>query len=618
MTQEILDLVYRLKDSLSKEARIVKLEQLEEEMNNSLEVARLASKKEIAVDDVNFALNHFKDDSEEVKNAKRKLSEAKKELDTHPLVKAYMEQYKVVRNYYNEINDILFSIINNKDKIKAYIITHGHDEQMSALKYFYDAAPAPIYCSKFTKELMEIQCRIQDVKTKTPMVFKVVDPTSDFEIVGHKIHTFQTAHNVPGSFGLAIETDRGNIVYSGDFIVDYSLKEKDYIFDFQAVGRIAEKPTFLLMEESKSASKPGYCAPHHRVREKIIKYFRDEQKRIFIDCFWQNMYRIQEIVSLCKEFNKKIYCYNKYTYRLMQEFVTSADFGIKPEDLVTKEDLLRIRAQDTVILLLAHGDELYSELTRLAFGENDDKRISLNENDIFINCALATPTYQVAETRSMDNIYRTGCSVVWLKNKDVTAMHAHQEDTKALLSFLKPKYYFPVRGTFVDMMSNAKLALNMGIGLTHMNIFILDNGMQVVFDGDRRPQIIPNEAAGIDISPALVDGKGISTVGDDIIDQRKKLAVDGVVVVAASISHKDKKIIAGPDCQMRGFVYVKEAEPLLKSVSQIFVDEINLMFANGGNDIKAVKNAISERAKRFIKRDNGREPLVCPMIIELD
>jgi len=288
------------------------------------------------------------------------------------------------------------------------------------------------------------------------------------------------------------------------------------------------------------------------------------------------------------------------------------------DDLVTKEDLLRIRAQDTVILMLAHGDELYRELNRLAKGENEDKRIALGKDDIFINCALATPTYQVAETRSIDNIYRTGCTVVWLKGADVRAMHAHQEDTKALLSFLKPKHYFPIRGTFVDMMANAKLALNMGIGLTHMNIFILDNGMQVVFDGEKRPMILPCEVTGIDISPALVDGKGISTVGEAVIEERKKLGIDGVVVVAATVSMSQKKIVAGPDCQMRGFVYVKEAEPLLKSVSQIFVSEINTMFEAGNVDLKTVKNNISERSRRFIKRDNGREPLVLPMIIEVD
>ena len=511
-------------------------------------------------------------------------------------------------------------IINNKHRIKGYFITHGHDEQMSGLKYFYDKAPAPIYCSRHTRELMESQAVIQGFNLiKHPFNFVIVNPTDDFEVAGHKIHTFQTAHNVPGSFGLAIETDRGNIVYSGDFIVDYSLKDKDYVFDFQAIGRISEKPTFLLMEESKSATRPGYCAPKHRVREKIIKYFRDENKRIFIDCFWQNVYRIQEIVSLCKEFGKKIYCYNRYTMKVMQAFIESNDFDIKNEDLVKKEDLLRIRESDTVVLLLAHGEELYKELSKLAKGENEDKRLVLGEDDIFINCALATPTYQVAETRAIDNLYRTGCSVVWLKSKDVTAMHAHQEDTKALLSFLKPKYYFPVRGTFLDLMANAKLALGMGIGLNHMNIFILDNGVQIEFnDKSPRPIYHPAEALGIDIAPALVDGKGISTVGEAIISERRQLAEDGVVVVAATISFEKKKIMAGPDCQMRGFVYVKEAEPLLKSVSQIFIDEINTMFAQNASDIAQVKNIISERAKRFIKRDNGREPLVLPIIIPVD
>jgi len=208
-------------------------------------------------------------------------------------------------------------IINNKHRLKAYILTHGHDEQMSALKYFYDAAPAPIYCTRFTKKILNWEAKNKDVETKVPFQICQINATDDFEIAGHKVHTFQTAHNVPGSCGVAFETDRGNIVYSSDFIVDYSLKEKDYIFDFQAVSRISDKPTFLLLEESKAATKPGYCAPRHKVRDKIIKYFRDENKRIFIDCFWQNVYRIQEIVTLCKEFNKKIYCYNKYTFEIM-------------------------------------------------------------------------------------------------------------------------------------------------------------------------------------------------------------------------------------------------------------------------------------------------------------
>lgn len=197
-------------------------------------------------------------------------------------------------------------------------------------------------------------------------------------------------------------------------------------------------------------------------------------------------------------------------------------------------------------------------------------------------------------------------------------MHAHQDDLKVFLSLLKPKYYLPVRGSFVNLMSNAKLALSMGIGLNHSNVFILDNGMQLIFDEATRPHMVPNEVNNINISPVLVDGTGISKVGSDVIEERRELGFDGAVVVAATVSIKEKKIIAGPDCQMRGFVFVKEAEPLLKSISNIYVEEVNNALATSLKfEASKVENLIRERAKRFIRRENGREPMVLPIIIEV-
>jgi ribonuclease J len=197
-------------------------------------------------------------------------------------------------------------------------------------------------------------------------------------------------------------------------------------------------------------------------------------------------------------------------------------------------------------------------------------------------------------------------------------MHAHLDDLKVFLSLLKPKFYLPVRGSFVNLMSNAKLALSMGIGLNHSNVFILDNGMQLIFDEGTRPHMVSNETNNINISPVLVDGTGISKVGSDVIEERRELGFDGAVVVAATISIKEKKIIAGPDCQMRGFVFVKEAEPLLKSISNIFVEEVNNALTTSPKfEASKVENVIRERAKRFIRRENGREPMILPIIIEV-
>ena len=218
----------------------------------------------------------------------------------------------------------------------------------------------------------------------------------------------------------------------------------------------------------------------------------------------------------------------------------------------------------------------------------------------------------------MDKVYRTGCEVQWLKKDQLTSMHAREDDLKFFLSVLKPKYYLPVRGNFINMMANAKLALSMNIGLNHSNVFIMDNGMELVFDGVTRPRLIPNEANHINIETILIDGTGLSHVGNVVVDDRHELSQDGVVVIAASISIKEKKIIAGPDCQMRGFVFVKEAEPLLKSLSNIFVDEINTEFQMEEFNLENLYQRVTERSKRFVKRENGREPYIMPIVDILD
>ena len=398
-------------------------------------------------------------------------------------------------------------IIQNRNRLKAYIITHGHDESMSGLKYFYNRAPAPVYCTETTRKCMLGQANI--LKVKTNFDFHIVEPSSSVTIANHVIHFFQTCHSVAQSMGVAFETNRGNIVYTSDFIVDYSLNESGYIFDIPTLGKISEKPTLILLSPSKGADRSGYCAPKHRIVYLIEKYFKDTQQRMFISCFWQNLFRIRGILILCKKYHKKVYFYDEYTAKVMN-FLSNNDDLMVGLEVVNKEDLLRVKEQDLVILILGHGSEIYENIGKLAARSNEDKRIVIGPKDIFISAALPTSTQEVVATRSLDSLYRTGCEVVWLNHKVLFPMHAHQDDLKVFLSLLKPKFYLPVRGSFVNLMSNAKLALSMGIGLNHSNVFILDNGMQLIFDEGTRPHMVSNETNNINISPVLVDGTGIS------------------------------------------------------------------------------------------------------------
>lgn len=504
----------------------------------------------------------------------------------------------------------------NKNRVVAYILTHGHDENVGALQYFYHNVPATIYCSNSTRIILESEAHRFGLSPN--FHYDIVRPSESKLIKNRVVHFFQTAHNASYSFGVAIETTQGNIVVTGDYIVDFDAKEKGYFFDMKYLEKISVNPTFLLLSESKATNKEGYCSPKHNVTPHVERYFLYSNKRIFVTCFWQNSYRINEICTLAKKAKKKIYFYNDYTRDIMLELMNADEsIHLTVNDIIQKEDLLRYKQSDVVILLLGRGRRLYEEMTKLVEKTNDDKRIVLGKDDIFINCALPIPSLETLAIRSGDNLYRSDCEVVWLKPKELASMHARKEDLKFFLSSLKPKYFIPVRGTYVNMMESAKLAVKMNIGLNHSNVFILDNGMEVDFLENGRVKLVTNDENKINIAPVLVDGLGISEMADEVISDRLSLSEDGVVIIACTVDKQKKKIASGPDCQMRGFVYVKEAVPLLKSMTQIFVEEVE-MALKGGTDIefKTCKANIKERSRRFIRRENGRMPLVIPIIIE--
>ncbi|MCD8194800.1 MAG: ribonuclease J [Coprobacillus sp.] len=510
-------------------------------------------------------------------------------------------------------------LVENKDRLKAYILTHGHDENIGGILYLYNQAPAPIYCTNATKTILLAEAEFTHVKVPK-FNFVIIEPSSTQVIAGHTFQFFQTAHNAPKSFGVALETDRGNIVYTSDFIVDYTVDDPDYYFDLNKLSSIAEKGTLLLMTESKGANGHGYCSPHHKLTSVIEKYFTNNDNRIFIALFYQNLFRITEVFNLCKTHHKKIYPYDAFTRRFLDIlFKENSTMPIKKEDLLSKEDLLRARQRDVVVLMLGQGDELYSSIISLAKHENEDKRVVLTKDDTFIVAAIPNPSFESIATRTIDYLYRAGCEVVWPAKKKVISMHAEQDDLKLMLSLLRPKYYLPVRGSYVNLMHNAKLALSMGIGLNHSNVFILDNGTQLVFNEDK-VQLLSNINNRIHAWPTMVDGLGYIKEGEELVDDRKKLSVDGVTILAATVSKSKHKIIAGPDCQMRGFVFAKDAEPILKSISNIFVEEINniLVLPNFNFDFEPYYEEIEERIKKWIRRENGREPLVMLDVIVID
>lgn len=508
-------------------------------------------------------------------------------------------------------------LIKNKDRVKAYILGQGHDENIGALQYLYPSCPAPIYCSKTTADVLNFLTSMHHRIISYD--FHIVNPTSSMLIANRRFSFFSTAHNVSETFGVCINTDKGNIIYTGDFIVEFSAGEKGFAFDLKALEPLASEPTFLLLSESKAAHYAGYCSPKHKITNLIFRKIANGDKRVFISCFWENFFRINEIIKVVKAAHKKLYFYNEYTRNIMENLVMKESWNtLTKDDIVSSEDIFRTKRENIVILILGEGEELYEEIGLIAANRNADKKIILDKDDIFINAAVATPTLETVATKNVDSLYRSGADVMWIKSKDVTAMHPRQDDLKFFLSFLKPKFYLPVRGTYVHMMDNAKLAISMGIGLNHMNVFMLDNGMTLSFDEQGKPRVLPIDETKVPIVPILVDGKGISKDGAILVEERKKLGVDGVVVIGASVSKSQRKIVAGPDCQMRGFVYVKEAEPMLKNINRIFIETIEFYLNVGSFYKDEIIEEFVDKCGKYIRRENGRDPMIIASIVEVE
>jgi len=502
----------------------------------------------------------------------------------------------------------------NKDRVRAYIVTHGHDDQMGALPYIYRSVPAPIYGSAATIALIK-----QFSAPFTPPLnyeFVTIKPTERVVISGHQFHFFQTVHSIMDTSGFALETPFGNIVYSGDFIIEHNAN-KNYKHDFNALAKIAERDTLLLMTESGGADKPGYTSPTHRLMPHLALPYQEAKGRVFIALYNQSVYNLEEAIDYSFSQGKKIVFYDKETEDYIRTFQNFGALNLPKDKVVLRENHLRVPPQDLVVLLMGAGEKIYKKIGELAVGQNDDKTFVLGPQDTFIVAAPSAPALEILATDSIDDLYRTGASVVNITRKKISSMHAQEEDLKTLISLLNPKYYMPIKGEYVELVANAKLAVSMNIGLNHMNTFLMDNGMMLEFN-EGKAKVLTSNLDMVPTGDVLIDGLGVGDVRKDVIAERQQLSDDGVIVMGIAISRKQRKIIAGPDIQMRGFVFVRDSDNVSKELYKLINESIIEFLTKPYQQLDEVKIAIVEKALRFIRRETGKKPLVLPEIIDVD
>ena len=505
----------------------------------------------------------------------------------------------------------------NASRVVAIIITHGHDDVMGALPYLLEAVNAPIYAPALTADLIDQMLKRHKKHNNFKINYQLnrVKRNDSIEIEGVPVEFFPVTHSIPGSVGVALWTRDGYIVYCGEFIIDFGAPE-GFRCDIQKMMEIGKKGVLALLCESSYSKNSGYTSPKHKLTDKIDNIFEDSEGRIIISSYAQNIFRTKEIVELTKKYNRKIVFYGRDKYDSTNSIVRigqrlkKAVINIPKEIIAFSTDIGKKGIDDDLVVLLSGTPQrIYHDINDIIDG--GDEYLKLNENDTFIVASPVVPGTEKIANRAINELYKTDSNIHVLKNKELTSMHASQEDVKVIIQIFNPTYFIPIKGEYQHFISNMEVAMSMQV--LQENIPIIDNGEILTFKNG----VLEDYRDTIEVEDVMIDGIGVGDVGDKVIDDRIQLSNDGVVVIGVTIDSKKREIIANTVVQSRGFVYLKDSEHIIKGVIDIAEKCVAQMKGDYTLEAIEVRQEIKDKASKYITKETGKRPVILPIIIEV-
>ena len=433
------------------------------------------------------------------------------------------------------------------------------------------------------------------------------------ELTAHKqinfgennIFPIQVSHALPDSYLYVLNTKDGAIVFTGNYVFDPTMTGP-YKTDIGKLAYVGKQGVLCLMSECLYSNNLGFTSPKHLAGELFTETLLKTPGRILINIFGSQIYRIQELLDSVTNSDRNVVIMGKNLENIISK---SIDMGLIKFDKKRIKNIHHVNDEGIVVIISNEKERPYSSLKRIL--RNSDKFITLKEEDTVV---IASPIYEGIEltsTKVFDDIAKVGSKLIILSKKFLSP-HASREDILMMINLMQPKYFMPVNGEYrcqVEAVNAAKL-----IGYNDSNTLLRLNGQATTFiDGK-----LVDSVDHIKVDDVFIDGKDTTDIGDLVLKDREILSDNGIVIVTATVDKVTKIILANPIIVTKGFVFVKEAEPLLKSLSTIFIDEINTEFQKEKFDLEELKQNVSERAKRFIKRENGREPYIMPIVDIID
>lgn len=495
------------------------------------------------------------------------------------------------------------------DSLRGVFITHGHEDHIGALPYFLKKyKKVPVYGTKLTLGL--IKGKLTEHNMQNSVDLRLIEAGKTTQAGCMSVEAIRVNHSIPDSVAFAIRTPAGVVIQTGDFKIDYTPVFGDTI-DLNRFAELGDEGVLALLSDSTNAEKPGQSVTESNVGQALEKLFaRAEGKRLIIASFASNIQRVQQIIDLAQRHGRKI----AFSGRSMENYTAIAlELGyikVKENVIISIDDLKRYRASDIIIITTGSQGEPMSALSRMASGTH--RQIAISSDDVIIISATPIPGNEKSVGKVINELIRLGSDVYYESMYEAHASgHACQDELKLIIKLVKPKFFVPVHGEYKQMKKHANVAELMGI--KPANIVLPEIGRTMEFQGGnaRLAEQVPS-------GRVLVDGFGVGDVGSSVLRDRKLLSQDGLMVVVVCLDTDTREIISGPDIISRGFVYVKESEPLMDEAKELVRGILDKWSgAEGKFGRSDLKLRIREDLNKLMYQKTKRSPMILPVIMDV-
>ena len=501
------------------------------------------------------------------------------------------------------IPDITY-LKDNIEKVKGFVITHGHEDHIGALPYILKQMNIPVYATRLTMGIIENKLKEHNLLKSTKR--KVIKFGQSINLGQFRIEFIKTNHSIVDAAALAIYSPAGTVVHTGDFKVDYTPVFGDAI-DLQRFGEIGKKGVLALMCDSTNAERPGFTMSERTVGKTFDNIFAEHRNtRIIIATFASNVDRVQQIINSAYKYGRKVVVEGR---SMVNVIGTAADLGylnIPANTLIDIEQMRNYPDEQMVLVTTGSQGESMAALSRMA--ANMHRRVQIKPGDTVIFSSNPIPGNEKAVSKVINELSMMGADVIF---QDVhVSGHACQEEIKLIYSLVRPKYAIPVHGEYRHLKAQAGIARSLGI--PKENIFILSSG-DVLELNEEKAAVTGHVPTGA----ILVDGLGVGDVGNIVLRDRQHLAEDGILIVVLTLEKYSNQLLAGPDIVSRGFVYVRESEGLMDEARRVVEDALENCRAKKITDWGKIKNVIKDALSDFLWKRTKRSPMILPIIMEV-